>query len=457
MTDLVPYSQEAEWSTVGQMMSNPTRIAEVIGSQIELEDIYSPDCRLIFEAIVWSYYADEPVDPIVIGDRLADPLSRQWNVEPSRVPAILKEQADSRRYDDNARDHALVIKRHSINRHMLALCRAVEQRIAEGRMAPEEIGDFLTTEAARLTTGSARRAEIISHADMGREFIKWIRLQQAARAQGIELSVKTGFKFWDDWTKGILPSELMIVGGPPGVGKSALGWAGIQGFARRQMTKDPDKRIATLVLSLEMPLFGSAGRVAGAQTGISGDRLREGSITEPELTHLIKSWKNEMHLPLYWNFASNFRMSQMRALVVEAIRRHNVGLLLVDHFRMFDPDRRINNPNQEDEAKARFLKEDIAKDLNVAVICLAHTIKLSREYGDARPTLNDLRGSGQVAAHCDIVAFMHMPYMFATQAEIDDHQVSPYDAEMIFRKNRNGALGTSTFEFLANTMTVRDL
>jgi replicative DNA helicase len=457
MTEVVPYNQEAEWGIVSQMMSNPTRVAEVIGSQVELEDFYSPDARLIFEAVVWSYYADEPVDPVVIGDRLSDPLSRQWKVEASQVPGMLKQQADARRYDDNARDLALVIKRHSTNRHMLSLCDAVKQRIAEGHMTPEEIGDFMTTEAARLTTGTARRAEIVAHADVGREYIKWLRIQKAAREQGIELAVYTGLRFWDSWTKGIVPSELMILGGPPGVGKSAIGWAGVQGFARRQVTKPPDQRIGTLVLSLEMPLFGSAGRVAGAQTRISGDKLREGSVNELELAHIIKAWKAEMDLPLYWNFASNFRMSQMRALVVEAIRRHNVGLLLVDHFRMFDPDRRINNPNQEDEAKARFLKEDIAKDLNVAVLCLAHTVKLSREYSDARPSLNDLRGSGQVAAHCDIVAFMHMPYMFATEEEKDKNLVSPFDAEMIFRKNRNGGLGTSRFEFFAETMTARDI
>jgi replicative DNA helicase len=149
-------------------------------------------------------------------------------------------------------------------------------------------------------------------------------------------------------------------------------------------------------------------------------------------------------------------MSQMRALVVEAIRKHNVGLIVVDHFRMFDPDRRINNANQEDEAKARFLKEDIAKDLNVAVICLAHTVKLRRgEDGDGRPQLSDLRGSGQTAAHCDVVGFMHMPWMFATDDEKLGN-VKESDAEMIYRKNRAGKLGTALFDFMPDVMQIHD-
>ncbi len=248
----------------------------------------------------------------------------------------------------------------------------------------------------------------------------------------------------------------MFVAGPPGVGKSSIVWAMGQGFAVRQLKKPEDRRVATMVLSLEMALIGSSARLASSIAGVEGERLREGDISDDELSKVISRWKTLEQLPLYWNFASNFRMSQMRALIVEAVRRHNVGLVIVDHFRMFDPDRRINNPNQEDEAKARFLKEDIAKDLDVAVICLAHTIKTPRE-GNPRPTLNDLRGSGQVAAHADIVAMMFRPWMHATENEKLEGVVTMTEAEMIFTKNRNGALGTSEFFFEPGRMTIRDI
>lgn len=453
---LFPYSDEAEWSVIGQMLSHPERVAEAIGQQIELDDFYRPDCRLIFEAIVYSYYADEPIDPVVVGDRLATPLSSQWDVQPSEVPQRLYQQAAARSHMDNVIDHAGLIKRHSTNRRLLTLCVGVEQQVSEGKLTPEEIGDYLTTEASKITTGGKKRGQIVKHIDVGREYVKHLQRQMMARDQGIELAVYTGLRFIDFWTKGHSPGELMMVAGPPGVGKSAATWAMATGFARRQKPKPKDRQVGTLVFSLEMPLVGSAGRIATADTLIDSDRLREGNITDDELSKIIKTWRNDEDLPLYWNFASNFRMSQMRALIVEAIRKYNVGYVVVDHFRMFDPDRRINNPNQEDEAKARFLKEDVAKDLNVAVLCLAHTIKLSREVSDGRPTLNDLRGSGQVAAHCDIVAFMHMPWMFASEVEISEGLVTATEAEMIYRKNRSGALGTARFGFEAGKMDVYD-
>lgn len=451
----IPHSDAAEWSVIGVMLSQPDKVATVIGAQVELEDFMRPDTRLIYELIIHSFYADEPIDPIIVGDRLAKPLASQWQCEPGEVPDRVYAQAAARKHEDGLDNHVRLLKKHGTNRRLLSLCDAVRQRIEMGE-PPDEIGDFLTTEASRVTIGSEKRSEIMDHLSVGRAYVKYIQRLKAAQEQGIELAVYTGRKFFDNWVKGLNPGELCMVAGPPGVGKSAVVWDLNTGFASRQAFKEKDRRVSTLVLSMEMTLPGSSGRAASAMTGIQGDKFREGQITNDELALVIQKWKGQENFPIFWNFASNFKMSQMRALIVEAIRKHNVGLIIVDHFRMFDPDRRINNANQEDEAKARFLKEDIAKDLNVAVICLAHTVKLRREDGDGRPQLSDLRGSGQTAAHCDVVAFMHMPWMFATQGEKDEGVVSETDAEMIYRKNRSGKLGTAQFEFRPDVMTIYD-
>jgi replicative DNA helicase len=262
-----------------------------------------------------------------------------------------------------------------------------------------------------------------------------------------------------------------MLAGEPGVGKSAVAWALAEAFARYQKAQHlkrrvdalangtmgdfEDKRIGTLVLSMEMGLEPSGARLAQTLTGFDGGRLREGEINDDEMKKLIQRWSAEEDLPLIFNFAPNFRMSQMRALIVDAIRRHNVGFIVIDHFRMFDPDRKVNNPNQEDEAKVRFLKENIAKELDVAVMCLAHTVKISREGSDGRPTLRDLRGSYQVAAHCDIVSFMYRPIMYATENEVTEGTVSATAAEMIYAKNRNGALGSQGFYADFSRMAIR--
>lgn len=277
-----------------------------------------------------------------------------------------------------------------------------------------------------------------------------------AKQQGIEMAVYTGLPFIDDWTKGIAPTELCFLAGDPGVGKSAVAWKAAEGFAMRQLRKPPEQRVGTLVLSLEMGVFPSTQRVVQSLTGIDGMRLREGDITRQEYQRVLTEWKNRENLPLYFNFASNFRLSQMRALIVEAIRRYNVGFVVIDHFRMLDTDKYISNPNQEDEAKVRFLKEQVAKDLNIAVLCLAHTVKVGRNTeGDSRPRLSDLRGSGQVAAHADFVGFMYKPAKAHGEDAQLEMDIKETDAELLWRKNRHGTDGTAYFTFEPKTMTVR--
>jgi replicative DNA helicase len=125
---------------------------------------------------------------------------------------------------------------------------------------------------------------------------------------------------------------------------------------------------------------------------------------------------------------------------------------------MIDTDRRYNNPNQEDEAKVRFLKENIAKDLNVAVMCLAHTIKVGRGQGgeSPKPRLSDLRGSGQVAAHADFVAMAWNPgaYMSEDDRDLMDDVPEEGDMELLWVKNRFGSPSSAPYRFDAPKMRV---
>lgn len=469
----VPNDSQAEWSVVGQMLARPDLIGEVVGTQIENDDFFSTDCRLVFESIVEMHYSDQRVDPITLGERLRGPLATVWGCDEGEVAGRLANASVYRQFDSTSVvEHAKVVRRYGDLRRIQFVAQGALEAIKEGTLTPEEIGDRMTTEAARITAGAAKRAELMSYIDVGREYVRILKQTKAAREAGQKIGVYTGLPFVDWYTKGVKPSELWMFAGEPGVGKSAVAWPVGEAFARLQKSQFliqrtkylqeqgnldgfKDKRIGTLILSMEMGLEPSGGRLAQSLTGYDGGRLREGDISDDEMRSLIQRWSVEDELPLIFNFAPNFRMSQMRALIVEAIRKYNVGFVIIDHFRMFDPDRKVNNPNQEDEAKVRFLKENIAKELNVAVLCLAHTVKINREGSDGRPTLRDLRGSYQVAAHCDLVSFMYRPIMYASENEINEGTVEPTQAEMIWQKNRNGALGSMPFYADFSKMVVR--
>jgi replicative DNA helicase len=453
----MPINKHAEWSVIAQMLQRPERIGEVIGIPVEQQDFSDADTRLLYATTVERYYGGQSVDPLIVGELVRDELSQYWGLPDNMAVAPqLVERIRSADIGGDLLEHANLVKRLSRARQLQTVCFNAIQAINEGKLTPEEIGDQLSGEALQVTAGSIARTEVLDWMDTGRQYVQQLKRVIAAKQQGIEIGVYTGYPFVDDFTTGIGPGELCFLAGDPGIGKTALAWACALGFVQRQMVRAPEKRVGTLMLSMEMNLYASTMRVVSALTGINGTRLREGDITQQEFQHILREWKNREGQPIYFNFASNFRLSQMRALIAEAIRRANVGFVVIDHFRMMDTDRRFTNPNQEDEAKVRFLKENIAKDLNVAVMCLAHTVKVGRGSGgeSPRPRLSDLRGSGQIAAHADFVGFLWNPAKYMSEEARFEMDMDEHDMELLWEKNRFGSPDAAQLRFEPQQMRV---
>jgi replicative DNA helicase len=430
-----PNSPDAEASVVGQMLARPSVVGEVIGTSLQPQHFYHPALRALFHEIVAAYYADDPIDALVIGEHASKQLARLWRCdEPVAVQKVQELAARQRIAAGRAPEHAALIKRDADYRSLLDLAYSTMELVAEEKQGPDEVAALVSQNAMQIATATVATNEIISCVELGAYF---------------------GLQFLDFHLRGLRPTELMILAGEPGAGKSAVSWVASQRFAERQMAKTDDRRVGTFICSLEMGEEPSNVRLAQHNTGIDGGALREGKTDEDDLRSIIHAWKAKQGLPLYFNFTSTLRASQLRALIVEAIRRHNIGLVVIDHMRYFDMDGRYGSQTEEEEAKARFLKEDIAKTLNVAVIVLAHTTKAIENREDRRPRLSDLRGSGQVAAHADFVGFVHRPYNAASQDAKDEGRVSRTDAELIWAKARHAPDSIAEFYFDPNTMTVR--
>lgn len=448
-----PHSPDAEASVVGGLLSEPARVADVVGTMLEPTHFYVAPMRALFDEIVAAYYGDDPIDPLTIGTLCSKALSKAWSCDEQaavRHVGVMAEEADG----DDAVDHARIVKRDADYRALLDLSAVLTKAVEKETDAPEEIAAEASQTAMKIATSSLLVAEIITFEELGRRFVQQQRRLMAARAQGIELGAYFDLPFLDNWTRGLQPTELFFLAGMPGSGKSAVAWKAAQQFAERQLKKPEDSRIGTLVLSLEMGEEPSSVRVAQTVTGIDGGTMREGRTSDADLQAVIKEWSQRREIPLLYNHASILRTSQLRALIVEAIRRHNVGFVIIDHWGYVDMEGNLPKIEAEEE-KARFLKQRVAKDLNVAVMVLAHTTKGAEQREGSRPKLADLRGSGQIGAEADFVAFVHRPYEHATEEQREEGKVHRTEAELIYEKNRHGLTGIARFHFDPSTMTVR--
>lgn len=452
-----PHSEQVEQAVVGQLLANPKLVPEVVGTLLEPRHFYTAGSRALYEAIYARFYSDDPIDPLSIGNALSRPLASAWGVAEEQAVLQVQQMAQASRWRGDVTDHAKVVKRDADYRDLLSVSASMQQAVETGDLGPEEIASIASKEAMEIATSAVRLQELQSYGDAGREFVREMRRVMAAHAQGVELGARFGLAFIDDYTYGLQPTELLVAAGEPGVGKSLVWGRAMQNFAERQALvaaklAPGQKPVGTLILNLEMGRWPSYIRLAQMVSGVPGREMRTGELPGDKLNMIVKEWGRRKDIPLWFNFASHLRESQLRALVVEGIQKHNIGLVMIDHMRMIDTDRFIKDVNERDEAKVRFLKESLAEDLNVAVICLAHSVKMTGD--DKRPQMSHLRGSGQIAAHADFVNFIYRPYDYASEKSRDAGEILPTDAEMLWRKNRHDKHGVADFYFNPDTMTI---
>lgn len=439
MADEGPRSADSEAAVVGQLLARPKLLPHVVKA-LEPGHFAEPGYRLLYEGINDAYWAQDPIEAGLIAEQHRPQLARIWKVEEEQVVTVVRQLLDSYRggSSDSVTRHADVVKRHFHRRVLLDVSGEIRRRVDEGD-DPTVVASELGRVALGVATTTGHESEWLHYSDLGRRYIREQRKLRAAFEAGIEIGAYFGYAFIDHYLRGLRGGELMFLAGPPGSGKSAVGWTLADGFADRQLKKPAEDRIGTGVLSLEMPEEPSSQRLAQSLTGIDGGRLREGRTDDADLQLIVDNWAARKELPLWFNHGSRMRCSQLRAQIVDAMRMHKIGLVVIDHWKYLEPDRQFRNPLDADEYKAGFLKQEIAVQLNVAVICLAHTTKAADARDGGRPRMADLYGAQWIAAHADWIAFVHRPYKFATEEQIESGDVQRTDAEMIWEKCRHMA------------------
>ena len=445
-----PASQRAEESVIGALLRSEEVRTGIIGSGLDGSQLYYRPYRLVFEEVVQRYYADEPIDPLIVAEALGPRLAEQWDISEREAVDKVVALADQDPADAlSAVEHAEIIKRHHGYRELRRIAGEMMNAAIEQQDTPAEIAGRVSTAAGNIITGGLSQRGLDTYTGLGQNWMRAARTDLAARAAGVELGAYFGIPAVDDFTKGLRPTELWVLGGDPGVGKSAIAWVCAHRFARRQMRRPPERRVGVLIFSLEMGKYQSSTRFAQIESGADGEMLRSVLYTEAQLMEIARKWAANRELPIVVNHAGYLRESELKALCAEGIRRHNTGLVIIDHFRFIKPDQRVENKTEADEQVIAFLK-GLAKELNVAVVCVAHTTK---GQDGRRPAIDDLRGSKMISAFADLVSFPYWPYEHASENARKIMAREEY--ELIWRKVRQGQPGTGELWMDMSTMTIR--
>ena len=308
-------------------------------------------------------------------------------------------------------------------------------------------------------------------------------IEQALLSGGHISGTTTGLTSVNEKIGGLHESDLLILAGRPGMGKTALA-TNIAFNAADRMRRDlvdgiaADKSVGAAVafFSLEMSADQLATRILAEQSGISSEMLRMGKISREDFQQLSFASQRLAELPLYIDDTPALSIAALRARARRLKRRHDIGLIVVDYLQLLQGSGRAqdNRVNEISEI-SRGLKT-LAKELNVPVLALSQLSRAVEQREDKRPMLSDLRESGSIEQDADIVLFVFREDYYVGSREpkrpVEGDDAKTHDAhaqwaadmervyglaELIVAKQRHGSTGKVRLRFEPRITKFSDL
>jgi replicative DNA helicase len=304
-----------------------------------------------------------------------------------------------------------------------------------------------------------------------------VEMAERARKSGGSLSgVTTGLTSLNEKMGGLHKSDLIILAGRPGMGKTALA-TNIAFAAALRAKQDRDAGIpleqstgaAVAFFSLEMSADQLATRLLAEESGISGELLRMGKISHDEFLKLARAAQDLEDLPLYIDDTAGLTIAALRTRARRLKRQKQIGMVVVDYLQLLAGSGKGGEANRVQELSeiTRGLKM-LAKELEVPVIALSQLSRAVESREDKRPQLSDLRESGSIEQDADIVLFVFREEYYHAQKKPEEGSEKFIKwmekgerirgrAEVLVAKQRHGATGTVNVLFRKETTKFMDL
>lgn len=272
--------------------------------------------------------------------------------------------------------------------------------------------------------------------------------------------VTTGFKKLDEKLGGMQKSDLLIVAGRPGMGKTAFATNIAVNAARRKLA-DPTEGGTVAFFSLEMSAEQLATRIISEVSEIPLWEIRKGRVEARDFGRLIEAVTLLENLPLYIDDSPGLSISQVTARCRRMARDKKIGLdlVVIDYLQLLEGSGMKRNENRVQEVTeiTKGLK-NIAKELNIPVMALAQLSRSVDSRDDKRPVLSDLRESGSIEQDADAVMFVFREeyYHKSREPAQDDPEYAKWlekmnrifgKAEVLLEKHRHGPTGSIRLAF----------
>ena len=394
--ELLPHNLEAERSVLGAMLISGEACAVALGA-LEESDFSAVDPRnkLIFHAMKELNLSSRPIDPQTVIDELIS-----LKLDKDVTSGYVYELIETFIMPENIDHYIDMVHEQAVLRDFLLEMNKIQKKYAEG---VADIGEFIEKANDKVSEIAARRSVKGMSSAHDVAYAVNARIQQSATSEKRGLvGIDTGFHSLNDFVHGWQKGDLIILAARPSVGKTALGL----NFAYNAALKS---KCTVAFFSLEMSNEQIMERLIASRSSVEGENITSGYLRPNQKIKISSAVDEIAQQSIYLDDSPDSKLGDIvsKATKLKA-ERPDLGLIVIDYLgRIRTSDRPSMDQRQQEVSYISGSLKQLARNLDVPVICLAQ-LNRDVEKGDQKiPTLSSLRESGSIEQDADIVLLLY--------------------------------------------------
>ena len=433
---IAPNSKDSEMMVLGCMLTSINSL-NIAADGLDDSDFYYSEHKIIFQVLKSAYRNDKPADVHLVCEELKR-LDKLKAVGGAGYVATLAQYAGTSAHIE---EYVSIVRDKSVLRNMVNAAQTVEKKALE---EPPVVADILD-EAQQLFYSISQRAnpsngklvgEILSgvKAESNQSFLKDLQeKQERFQLKGPEEAGITGItSHFDDIDKmlnGLNNSNLMILAARPAMGKTAFALNVAENVCFKS-------NIPVGIFSLEMSAEQLVHRLICSQAEVESDKIKTGALNGIEFQRVVGAVNSMQNHVMIIDDQPGLKVTDLRARARRMKESYGIGFLVIDYLQLISGSGsfRTQENRQNEIAEISRMLKNLARELNIPVLCLSQLSRKVEERQGHRPMMSDLRESGSIEQDSDVVMFM-------LRREYYDPMDKPGMAELIIAKNRHGGIG----------------
>ncbi len=437
-----PASFQVEEIVLGTLLIDGNCIDRII-SIFSINLFFKPQNKVIAKSLIELYKSNSAIDLVTLVNHLKkhDDLGNSGG--PSYISSLTSKVVSSSNIDY----HVRILQQEALRRNLIKIGNIAVQKSFDNT---EDIFDVFNETQSELDN-SLKNIVNYEIKTVGKVHDEIIKQSISILKSGAKSGVPTGLNLVDNLTNGWQKSDLVILAGRPGMGKST---------AAVSMCIHPavNQKIPVAIFSLEMSNEQIVSRMQSYFSAVNVSKIVKKQLTESEIVEIENTCKDLKNAPIFIDDTPNISLLELKGKCRKLVKENGIKLIVIDYLQLMRSGLNINNREQEIAEISRGLKA-LAKELEIPVIALSQLSRGVESRSDKKPMLQDLRESGQIEQDADMVIFCFRPEYY----EIDNYEVGSQVFEtkglfmLIIAKHRNGELGEIPLNFIHEQTKITNL